>query len=415
MANKNGWLNGIVAAILLTLPVGSVYAFSLFSSGMVEACGVSMQLVQYAFSLSIFFLGMGAAFFGPIVEKNPSRAGYIAATLYAAGMGTTAIGLKIGSYPLLLIGYGLLNGLGQGIAYLSPVKALIMWFPKHKGLAASVSIVSFGLGSTLCTFLAKSLLSHMSLCQFFGILAGLYCIMMDIGAFLLKKPEEKKEEQEDPENSIALSAKDAAAIEDKPKFSYFSLLTNKMFWHSWLFMFLNISAGLALIGCSVSIFKDATIPQSAIVILMMLAGIFNGAFRLIFAWSSDYLKTRIDMWFAISALSIVFLLAAGCSYPLIGAAILLINATYGGGFSTCPAVLSDYYDNTMLSRTHGAVLSAWAIAGLVGNNVSMAMFKLTGGFYWLIWLLVAVYICNIVNVYFARKRFKAMLELKTEQ
>lgn len=389
----NGLVNGIIAAVLLTLPVGSVYAFSLFAPSMADACHVTLSQMQYAFSLSIFFLGMGAAFFGPIVEKNPSKAGFIASTLYVLGMGAVSAGLKLGNYMLVLVGYGVLNGLGQGIAYLAPVKALIMWFPKHKGIAAAISIVSFGLGSTLCTWLAKMLIGSLSLCQFFCVLAILYCVMMDVGSLLLKKPDvEQMNGKMFPE-----------------KFSYAKLLVDKMFWHSWLFMFLNITAGLALIGCSASIFKDAGISQQTIVILMMLAGIFNGSFRLIFAWASDFLKVRIDVWAVISLLSIMFMVAAGFYYAAIGIAILLINATYGGGFSTCPSVLSDYYDNSQLSRTHGAVLSAWGIAGLVGNNMSMLMFNLTGGFYWLIWLLAGIYSLNLVNVFFARKKFKTSI------
>ena len=390
----NGWKNGILAAILLTLPVGSVYAFSLFAPGMAEACNVSMQMIQYAFSLSIFFLGMGAAFFGPVVEKNPSKAGYIAATLYTAGMGAVAIGLKISSYPLVLIGYGVLNGLGQGIAYLAPVKALILWFPKHKGLAAAVSIVSFGLGSTLCTWLAKICIGSFSLCQFFGMLAILYCIMMNIGSWLLKKPEVEQK-------TVATNS-----------FSYASLFKDKMFWHCWLFMFPNISAGLALIGCSASIFNDAGISQATIITLLMLAGVFNGGFRLIYAWMTDFLKFRIDAWFLLSVLSILVICVAGWQYALVGIAVLLINANYGGGFSCCPSILADYYDSSQLSRTHGAVLSAWGIAGLVGNNVSMVVFNITGGFYWLLWLLAVVYCINTLNVWYARKKFKYVIEEK---
>lgn len=393
----NGWLNGILAAIMLTLPVGSVYAFSLFAPGMAEACNVSMQMIQYAFSLSIFFLGMGAAFFGPVVEKNPSKAGFIAASLYAAGMGIVSFGLKLEDYHLVLIGYGVLNGLGQGIAYLAPVKALILWFPKHKGIAAAVSIVSFGLGSTLCTWLAKTFIPQLSMCQFFGMLAVLYCIMMSIGSWLLKKP--------NVENIAHNSVQ---------KFSYWSLFKDKMFWHSWLFMFLNISAGLALIGCSASIFKDAGIAQSTIITLLMLAGVFNGGFRLVYAWMTDFLKFRIDAWFLLSALSIIVMCMAGWQYSLVGIAVLLINANYGGGFSACPSILADYYDSSQLSRTHGAVLSAWGIAGLVGNNVSIAVFNATGGFYWLLWLLAAVYIINTMNVFFARKKFKTMIEEKKQ-
>lgn len=392
---RNGWINGVLAAILLTLPIGSVYAFSLFAPGLAEACGVSLAQMQYAFSLSIFFLGMGAAFFGPIVEKNPGKAGLIASLLYLCGMSLTGIGANMHNYALVILGYGVCNGLGQGIGYLSPVKALMMWFPNNKGLSASVSIVSFGLGSTLCTFLAKS--TAFGLDSFFFFLACLYTVMMMLGSLLLKKPDVTQ-------NCITVS--------QPSSFSYKKLFTDRMFWHSWIFMFLNISAGLALIGCSVSIFKDASISQSAIVVLMMLAGIFNGSFRLIFAWMSDFLKIRINVWFVISALSILFMAIAGLNYQTIGIAVLLINATYGGGFSTLPAVLSDYYDNSQLSRTHGAVLSAWAMAGLVGNNISMLVFNASGGFYWLIWLLVGIYAINLVNVYFAKKMFVEHISTK---
>ena len=390
MEKLNRWVNGVLPAVLLTLPVGSVYAFSLFSSSFAEACKVSSSAMQWAFSLSIFFLGMGAAFFGPVVEKNPGRAGKIASFLFTCGLCMTALGVKWGSYWMVLCGYGVLNGLAQGIAYLSPVKALVMWFPEHKGLAASVSIVSFGLGSTLCTWLAE-MMKPFGTAKTFCAFAAIYAVMMSLGSVLIHKP---------------------AAGESKPnadssnsEFSYSGLFKDRMFWHSWLFMFLNISAGLALIGCSVGIFKDAGINEKMILILMMLAGVFNGSFRLIFAWASDFLKVRINMWLVISLLSIAVMCCAGAWYSLIGIAVLLTNSFYGGGFSLCPAILSDYYDSSVLSRVHGAVLSAWGFAGLIGNNVSQLVYRDTGHYYWVIWIIAAVHAVNAVNMVFARKKF----------
>jgi len=118
-----------------------------------------------------------------------------------------------------------------------------MWFPKHKGVASSISIVSFGLGSTLCTWLAE-MMKGLSVSKIFCILACIYAVMMGIGSLLICKP--RVEEAE-------------SVVKDNASFSYSSLMKDRMFWHSWLFMFLNISAGLSLIGCSVDIFKDANI------------------------------------------------------------------------------------------------------------------------------------------------------------
>ena len=57
--------------------------------------------------------------------------------------------------------------------------------------------------------------------------------------------------------------------------------------------------------------------------------------------------------------------------PVIGLALLVINACYGAGFSVIPAILADHYGMTNISKIHGAVLSAWGFAGLAGNQAAI--------------------------------------------
>lgn len=68
--------------------------------------------MQWAFSLSIFFLGLGAVFFGRLVEKQPSKAAATAACLFASGTALAGWGAMEGSFWAVLLGYGFLNGLG---------------------------------------------------------------------------------------------------------------------------------------------------------------------------------------------------------------------------------------------------------------------------------------------------------------
>ena len=49
--------------------------------------------------------------------------------------------------------------------------------------------------------------------------------------------------------------------------------------------------------------------------------------------------------------------------------IFVVNAGYGGGFSNVPTLLSDHYGMGNISAIHGLTLSAWAIAGLTGNQL----------------------------------------------
>ncbi len=46
--------------------------------------------------------------------------------------------------------------------------------------------------------------------------------------------------------------------------------------------------------------------------------------------------------------------------------LFLVMTCYGGGFSCIPAYLGDVFGTKHLSSIHGRILTAWAIAGIVG-------------------------------------------------
>ena len=50
--------------------------------------------------------------------------------------------------------------------------------------------------------------------------------------------------------------------------------------------------------------------------------------------------------------------------------IMVVNAGYGGGFSNIAPLLSDHYGMGSISALHGITLSAWAFAGLTGNQLA---------------------------------------------
>lgn len=377
---KSKFFKSIFPSILLTLPIGSVYAFSLFSTDIANAVNCSFKEIQFAFSLSIFFLGMGAAFGGSLVEKNITKSSLLATILFSSGLICTSIGISVSNIWLIYLGYGCLCGIAQGIGYLTPVKTLIMWFPNNKGLASAISIISFGLGSSLCTILHKLLSPICGINHIFYALAAIYFVMMFIGSCIIRKPYREHE-----------------AVSNSTPFNYKTIFKDKFFICAWLFMFLNISAGLALIGSSANIFKSYNLSTGHIVFLMMLAGLFNGLFRLVFACMADFFDgCRLNVWVIITGLSILLMCFSYAIPWLIVPSIILINACYGGGFSTLPSVLSEEYDLTCLSRVHGLVLSAWGVAGLIGNNISSMLYSHTGNFMLLPLILLAMYIINFV-------------------
>ena len=408
------FIRAVLPAFLLAVSVGQIYAFTNFSTEIAQYIGETQKNVQFAFSLGIFFLGMGAAFFGKIVEKNIRLSTIIGTTLFLSGLLVTEAGIHMKSLAMIYLGYGFLIGLGTGVIYISPVKTMMLWFPEHKAIAAALPIISFGLGSTLSTILFSGIHwgtpgSSVAVFQLRGFMdygitnvfhayAIFYAVPMVIACFLLKKP--KIQVQSFGHGIPSL------------EFSYMQLFGNRFFWQSWLFMFLNISAGLCLIPLAKQMMSSPDVYGDNVKLItwiVALSGLMNGGGRFLFAWWSDRLAKRINILLIILAISAGIMLASFLPI-LIGLALLVINACYGAGFSVIPGILADHYGMTNISKIHGAVLSAWGFAGLAGNQVAMAVSKAFGGYeegghgyVAVVTLLVVVYSFNFMNVLLLRK------------
>ena len=403
----------VLPAFLLAVSVGQIYAFTNFSSEIAEYIGESQKNVQFAFSLGIFFLGMGAAFFGKIVEKNIRLSTIIGTTLFLSGLIVTEVGIHVKSLMTIYLGYGFLIGLGTGVIYISPVKTMMLWFPEHKAIAAALPIISFGLGSTLSTILFSGIhwgtpgvsvavfqlkgFMEYGITNVFHAYAIFYAVPMIAACFLLKKP--KIQVQSFGHGIPSL------------EFSYVQLFRNRFFWQAWFFMFLNISAGLCLIPLAKQMMSSPDVygdNAKLITWIVALSGLMNGGGRFLFAWWSDRLAKRINILLFILSIS-AGVMTLSFWPPVIGIALLVINACYGAGFSVIPAILADHYGMTNISKIHGAVLSAWGFAGLAGNQVAMAVSKAFGGYgegghgyAAVVAMLVVVYSLNFVNAWTLR-------------
>ena len=393
----------IIPAFLLTVSVGQIYAFTNVATAIAESIGQTQRAVQFAFSLGIFFLGMGAAFFGKIVERNIRLSTAIGTSLFVAGMAVTAAGIEAKSLALVYLGYGVLVGTGTGIIYISPVKTMMLWFPNAKAIAAAFPIISFGLGSTLSTLLYKGFgfgtpgsffEFHMRGFEMYGVtrafllFAAFYAVLMVSASLLLRKPVVEQ----------MSFGHDLPALQ----FSYLRLLRDTYFLRSWLFMFLNISCGLCLIPLAKQMMKTTAAvgySENLITWIIALSGLMNGGGRFLFAWWSDRLARRVNILLFILGIS-AGIMTLSFWPPFIGLALLVINACYGAGFSVIPSIFSDHYGMTNISKIHGAVLSAWGVAGLVGNQAALFVHdKLGWGYTGVIAMLTLFYSLNFLNAF----------------
>lgn len=394
----------LLPCFLLTTAIGFCYAFSLFAAPVRELLGVSKTAVQFAFCLNIFFLGTGASCFGALVEKNIKKAAWLSTALLFAGLGISGVAMHMSSIWLFYLGIGVCCGLSEGIGYVVPVKNLLLWLgkSKHKALVMAISIVSFGLGSTFCTWIFKYTYPMCGIHYIFFFFAIFYLATMSIGSILIDKPKFAK---------IAIEKTTSTK-----KYLVSAYLKDSYFWQCWLFMFLNISMGLVIIGQCAGMLTSNNVPTSTMLVVMMLCGLSNGFGRLVFPAVSDYLKNRVDTLLAALVLEMAVFIISIFYAPFIPIAFIIVNACYGCFFALLPGVLLDHYGKSELSFVHGLVLQAWASASLFAFLVSTFVLSVLAMSQNVLFaVLVAVYAINFINVYIVRhrnERQQLMNELK---
>lgn len=391
---NNKWIRGAIPALLIHLSIGSVYAWSLFVESIANYINATQSSVQFAFSLAIFFLGMSAAFGGSIVEKDIHKSSLISCICFCSGLLLTAFAIYIKSLLLIYIGYGCLMGIGLGIGYITPIKTLMLWFKDQKGLATGIAVCAFGFASAIASPIITALLTNGNLPSCFIKLSLIYFLPMLIAHFLIKKPEWYEENT------------------TKSNFNIKELLHNPQFILIWFVFFLNISAGLSLISTASNILKLSAISPMLISICISIMGIFNGIGRLIFSAISDRLKNRSSIYILISLISFIvtikaFVIPQTISIPII---LIIISACYGAGFSCLPSLLSDIFGMDNISKIHGITLTAWAVAGLVGNQISSIVFGIYQSYIPLFVVLTIIYMIQFILTIIINNKSKQILK-----
>lgn len=351
------------AAVAIHLCVGSVYAWSVFNKP-IEALHPAWPrgAAAYTFSVAIVLLGLSAAFGGTWLERHgPRRAATVAALLFGGGLMLGSVGVAQGWLWLLYLGYGVVGGAGLGLAYVSPVSALIKWFPDRRGLATGMAVLGFGGGALIAAPLKERLIGAYGVSDTLLILGGAYLVIMLGAAQLLRRPAPGWT----PDGWTAPVGVGASDL------TMPMAVRTRQFWLLWGMLFINVTAGIAILAQASPLMQDMfrRTPEQAAAMLSVIAG-FNAFGRIFWATLSDWIGRRavFMLFFAVQAVLFAAIPGMGAAgqWGLFQVAVVVIFTMYGGGFATIPAFLADMFGARNVGAVHGVILTAWSAAGVAG-------------------------------------------------
>ena len=366
------WLIAVSGVIIMTL-LGTVYAWSVFVNPIMATHGWSKESVAVVFMIIIGMIGLSAAFGGILVDKKgPKFAAFLGVILYSIGVLAGGLALKIGSIWLLYIGYGVIGGMGNGLAYVVPIATLIRWFPDKRGLITGLSVMGFGMGAFFIGKIVPDLINNVGVSNSFFILGIVYLIGSGLSALLLRNPPPHWLPDGFTPSGKTVSAADS--------FSWAEARKTPQWYMIWMMLFLNVTAGMGLLSklspMAQEVIKTAqgvTDPKQLAVLgggVLAAASIFNGLGRLFWAAVSDKIgrKNVFLVMFASQAL-LYFYLPQVDSVMLFTVVACYLLACLGGGFAVMPAFAADSFGPTYIGKVYGFVLTAWGAAGVIGGFV----------------------------------------------
>jgi MFS family permease len=377
----NRWL-APPAALAIHLSIGQAYAFSVFNLPMTKLIGITAPAPEdwkltdlgWIFSIAIAVLGLSAAILGRWVEAGgPRRAMFVSALCFAGGFVVAALGVSLHMIWIVYLGYGVLGGIGLGIGYIAPVSTLIKWFPDRPGMATGMAIMGFGggalIGSPLAVMLMKSYASPASagVAETFLTMGAIYFVFMMFGVLTVRIPAEGWA----PAGYRRGPAPGHMAIAGNVTVG--RAVGTRQFWLLWLVLCMNVTAGIGVLGQASAMIQEmfpGRVTAQAAAGFVGLLSLFNMAGRFLWSSASDIIGRR-NTYMIFFALGIVLYAAVPAtghaqSVGLFIAAYAIILSMYGGGFATIPAYLKDMFGGLQVGAIHGRLLTAWAVAGVLG-------------------------------------------------
>lgn len=367
------WLIAIMGTFT-HLCLGTVYAWSFFQMPLAELSGWSNSQVAWTFSLSIFMLGITSAWGGGKMEKyGPKKLAVIGGVLYALGYIISAFALRWLHLPLLYLGFGIVGGIGLGLAYVTPVATVSRWFTEKQGLATGMVVMGFGFGALVMSKIIAPFFINLTgnnLSRTFLYIGVLLLVLLPVFASFLRLPKAEKKSSE---------SKKADKIS--------SYILAKPFVILWLMFLINITAGMVFISFQSPLLQDilkARMPVGtdflnpdiihtlsvAGATLIAVSSVFNGLGRFFWGTVSDKIGRVQTFRILLGLQAIIFGGLIFIQQPILFSIfVCIVLLCYGGGFGVVPSLVKDVYGNRLMAAMYGAMLTAWSVGGIIGPQI----------------------------------------------
>jgi len=396
------WLY-LVIGVVAMLFAGILYAWSILKSPFSAEFGWGASNLALNFTLAMCFFCIGGLVGAQLSKRLGHRVAIIiAGVLSALGFILTS-SLAGTSVVMLYITYGVLAGLGIGIAYNVVIATVSAWFPDKKGLCSGCLMMGFGASALVLGNVADSLMKNATIgwrttYVILGIAIG---VVLVVAALLLKKP---TPEIVLPQPKAAKAAGSEAF--ERRDYTPGQMLIRPSFWMAFICLVFLSAVGSSVISFAKDLALSVEAPESLAVTLVGVLSVCNGLGRIITGAVFDLIGRRKTMLAAniltICAAGVTLLAVSIGSLPLCIVGLCLTGMSYGSCPTTTAAFTSAFYGMKHYS-TNMAFMTFNIMGGSLIATLSSKVLEASGGYAAPFAMLLGLTVVALVLNIFIRK------------
>ena len=327
----------LVIGVIAMLFAGIIYAWSILKAPLGETFGWGASQLTLNFTLTMCFFCIGALLGGFVSKKIGTKLPIIIAGI-VAGLGFVLTSTLSGSSVVTLyLTYGVMAGLGIGVAYNVLLSIMNAWFPDKKGLCSGVTLMGFGASALVLGNLAASLFDSIGWRTTYIILGIALCVVLILAALLLKKP---GADVVFPQPKAAKAA--GKEIFEMRDYTSGEMLRRPSFWMAFIYLIFMSAVGSSVISFARDLALSVGATVALATTLVGVLSVCNGLGRIITGAVFDAMGRRFTM----IAAPVLTIVAAGVtliavyvhSLPLCIVGLCLTGMSYG----SCPTLTSAF-------------------------------------------------------------------------
>lgn len=383
--DKKRWLI-LVASCLINLCIGSLYAWSVFSSPMAETInamyGLNGTAALTASNLAIVFTVANAV--GPITmisggtindKLGPKWVIFVGGLLF--GLGMLACGFATGT-GFLIVSYGLGCGLGMGMVYGCTISNSVKFFPDKRGLIGGIATASYGLSSVLISPIANALIAGKGVMSTFRILGIVILIVICGCAFFVERcPEGYQPAGWEPKVNIQAQM----VSNDK---NWKQMLADSMFYLMILMLMCGAFCGLMIISQASPMAQKIVGMSSAMAATCVsVLALFNAAGRIVAGFLSDKFggSNTLSCVFVLSILGLGLLMISGEGTRVVFiAGLAIVGFCFGSFMGVFPGFTAAQFGTKNNSMNYGFMFIGFALAGIFGPMLAGKILAATNSY-----------------------------------